>query len=119
LILPLVFTVLAWFSDILIVVMVFLSLGSFGVTISLSAIVVVYSIAIAIEDIPVGVPWEIGPLEIVMTNLFALLGNLNAIGVFAVATFLIRILTVWVRMLVGGLMVQLLGIKGVLTSTRP
>jgi uncharacterized protein (TIRG00374 family) len=118
LIFPLILTVLAWFSDIVIAVLVFLSLGSFGVTISLSAIVVVYSISIAIEDIPVGVPWEIGPLEIVMTNLFALLGNPSVIGVFAVATFLIRILTVWVRMLVGGLMVQLLGIKGVLTSTR-
>jgi uncharacterized protein (TIRG00374 family) len=118
LILPLIFTVLAWFSDVLIAVLVFLSLGSFGVTISLSAIVVVYSISIAIEDIPVGVPWEIGTVEIVMTNLFALLGSPNLIGVFAVATFLIRVLTVWVRMLVGGLMVQLLGIKGVLTSTR-
>lgn len=118
LVLPVIFTVLAWLSDILLAVMVFLSLGAFGVTISLSAIVVVYSISIAIEDIPVGVPWEIGPLEIVMTNLFALLGSPNVIGIFAVATFLIRILTIWVRMLIGGLMVQLLGIRGVLTSMR-
>ncbi len=116
LILPLAFAVLAWLSDILIAVLVFLSLGSFGVAISLSAIVIVYSISVAIEDIPVGFPWEVGTLEIVMTNLFVLLGNPQVIGVFLVAAFLIRIFTVWVRLLVGGLMVQLLGIKGVLSS---
>lgn len=117
LVLPLLFTVLAWLSDVFVAVLVFVSLGSFGVSISLSAIVIVYSISIAIEDVPVGIPWEFGTLEVVMTSLFALLGS-GAIGVFAVAAFLIRVFTVWVRLLVGGLAVQFLGVKGLFSGRR-
>lgn len=116
LVLPLLFTVSAWVSDVFIAVLVFVSLSSLGVNISLSAVVIVYSISIAIEDVPVGIPWEVGTLEVVMTSLFVLLGNPAAIGVFAVAAFLIRIFTVWVRLLVGGLAVQFLGVKGLLSG---
>lgn len=109
-VLPLVFSVAAWLLDILIAVLVFLSLGPLDATISLSAIVIVYSISVAIHYIPL-VSGELGILEIVMTSLFALLGNPQAIAVFAVATVLIRLLTLWGRLLVGGLMVQFMGLK--------
>jgi len=113
LIMPLVFSIFAWISDILIAVLVFLSLGPLETTISLSAIVIVYSLSVAIHYIPI-VSGELGILEIVMTSLFTLLGNPQAIAVFAVATVLIRVLTLWGRLFVGGLIVQLLGIKNLM-----
>ena len=112
---PLVFSIFAWVLDILIAVLVFLSLGPLETTISLSAIVIVYSISVAIHYIPI-VSGELGILEIVMTSLFTLLGNPQAIAVFAVATILIRALTLWGRLLVGGLIVQFMGIKSLLPS---
>jgi uncharacterized protein (TIRG00374 family) len=117
LILPLFFSIFAWLSDVLIAVLVFFALGQLGNTISPSAIVIVYSISVAIQYIPVGViPGEVGLVEIVMTSLFAVLGNSSAIAVFAVATVLIRALTFWVRLLVGGITVQFLGIKSLVSS---
>jgi len=113
LILPLVFSIFAWVLDILIAVLVFLSLGPIETTISLSAIVIVYSLSVAIHYIPI-VSGELGILEIVMTSLFTLLGNPQAIAVFAVATILIRVLTLWGRLFVGGLIVQLMGIKNLM-----
>jgi uncharacterized membrane protein YbhN (UPF0104 family) len=90
-------------------------LGLLETTISLSAIVIVYSISVAIHYIPI-VSGELGILEIVMTSLFTLLGNPQAIAVFAVATVLIRVLTLWGRLFVGGLIVQFMGIKSLLPS---
>jgi len=115
LILPLLFSIFAWLSDILIAVLVFLSLGPLESTISLSAIVIVYSISVAIHYIPI-VSGELGILEIVMTSMFTLLGNPQSIAVFAVATILIRVLTLWGRLLVGGLIVQLMGVKSLMAS---
>jgi uncharacterized protein (TIRG00374 family) len=112
---PLFFSILAWVSDIFIAVFVFLSLGPLETTISLSAIIIVYSISVAIHYIPI-VSGELGILEIVMTSLFTLLGNPHAIAVFAVATVLIRVLTLWGRLFVGGLFVQFMGIKSLLPS---
>jgi len=110
LVLPVVFSILAWFFDLLIAVLVFFSLGSFGVKISLSAIVIVYSIIVGIQTVPLGIPGEVGLVEIVMTSLYTLFGV--PIALSAVATVLIRILTLWVRLLIGGVAVQWLGIKG-------
>jgi uncharacterized protein (TIRG00374 family) len=106
---PVVFTILAWFFDLLIAVLVFFSLGSLDVKISLSAIVIVYSIIIGIQNVPVGVPGEVGLVEIVMTSLYTLFGVPIALG--AVATVLIRIMTLGMKLLIGGIAVQLLGIK--------
>jgi uncharacterized protein (TIRG00374 family) len=113
LVLPLFFQVLAWLFDILIAVLVFLSMGSLNTAISLSAIVIVYTVSIVIHYIPV-VSGELGIMEIVMTSMFTLLGNPQAIAVFAAATVLIRFLTLWVRLFVGGLIVQIMGIKSLL-----
>jgi uncharacterized protein (TIRG00374 family) len=115
LLMPLLYSILAWFLDILIAILVFLSLGSIENTISLSAIIIVYSLAVTISSIPL-ISGELGILEIAMTSLFMLLGNPQTIAIFAVATLLIRMLTLWVRVFVGGLFVQLLGIKNLMSS---
>jgi len=117
LILPLFLSIFAWFLDILISVLVFLSFGSLETSISLSAIVIVYSISVAIHYIP-AVSGEVGILEIVMTSLFTLLGNPQASGVYAAATIIIRTLTLWVRLFLGGLTVQLLGIKSLMSPVE-
>jgi uncharacterized protein (TIRG00374 family) len=120
LILPVILSVFAWLLDALIAVVVFLSLGFLGVAISISAIIIVYSISGAIQNIPIGViPGEVGLTEIIMTSLFTLLGNPASIAVFAVATVLIRVLTLWARLLIGGIVVQLLGIKSIAPSMEP
>ena len=70
---------------------------------------------IVIHYLPI-VSGELGILEIAMTPLFILLGNPQAIAVFAVATILIRVLTLWGRLFVGGLIVQFMGLKSLLPS---
>jgi hypothetical protein len=107
LILPVSLSILAWALDLLISVLVFKALDAFR---SFSLIAIVYSISVTIQAIPIGVPGEIGVLDIVMTSLYGLLGV--DITTAAVATILIRIITLWLRLLIGGLTVQWLGIKG-------
>lgn len=115
LVLPVLLTALAWLLDLSIAVLVFLSLGSVGTAISLSAIVIVYLLAGAIQYLPIGViPGEVGLTEIIMTTLFSLMGNPQSIGIFAVATVLIRSLTFWVKLLISGVVVQLIGIKNLI-----
>jgi uncharacterized protein (TIRG00374 family) len=111
---PIAFSILSWFFDLLIVVFVFLSLGVLGMNISFSAIVIVYFITVGIEDIPLGIPAHLGIMEIAMTSLYTLFGV--PIGLSAVATVLIRAITFWVRMLIGGFAAQLLGIKALLQN---
>lgn len=107
LILPTSLALVAWFLDLLVAVFVFHALGT---TVSFSAIVIVYSISIALQTIPIGVPGEMGVLDVIMASLYTLLGV--PIAVSAVATVLIRALTLWMRLLIGGVTVQWLGVKG-------
>ena len=107
LVLPVSLSIFAWALDLLISVFVFQALDALR---SFSLVAIVYSISVAIQTIPIGVPGEVGVLDIVMTSLYTLLGV--DITIAAVATVLIRILTLWLRLLIGGLTVQWLGIKG-------
>ncbi|HVP15880.1 MAG TPA: flippase-like domain-containing protein [candidate division Zixibacteria bacterium] len=117
LVLPMVFTAFSWFSDMSIAVLVFLALTSAGTEISMSAIIIVYSISGSIQYLPIGViPGEVGLTEIVMTTLFALLGNPQFLVVYAAATVLIRGLTFWVRALIGGIVVQATAVKSLMPS---
>ncbi len=50
-----------------------------------------------------------------MTTLYSLFGV--PIGVSAAATVLIRVLTVWLRLLIGFVAVQWIGIKALMDST--
>lgn len=107
LVLPVSLAIVAWALDLSISVLVFQALKT---RIPFSAIAIVYSIGIAIQTAPLGIPGEIGILDVVMSSLYALLGV--SLTVAAVATVLIRIITLWVRLLIGGLTVQWLGIRG-------
>jgi len=80
-----------------------------------STIAIVYCISIGIQSAPVGIPGEVGVLEVVMTSLYTLL-NVD-IGVAAAATILTRVITLWLRLLIGGLTVQWLGIKSLKPSS--
>ncbi len=109
--LPIAFSIMAWFFDILIAFFVFSSLH---VTVPLSAIVIVFSISMAVQTIPVGIPGEIGLVEIVMTSLYTLL--LQGVPgitptIVAVATILTRALTLWAKLVISGAVVQWVGIK--------
>jgi uncharacterized protein (TIRG00374 family) len=108
---PISFATVAWAFDLLISVLVFHALT---VQISISAVAIVYSITAAVQTIPAGIPGEVGILDVVMATLYTLLGV--PIAVSAVATVLIRALTLWLRLLIGGVTVQWLGIKSLAAS---
>jgi uncharacterized protein (TIRG00374 family) len=119
-VLPMLFTAFSWLLDVSIAILVFLSLGSVGTEISMSAIVIVYSITGAIQYLPIGViPGEVGLAEIVMTTLFTLLGSSRFIALFAVATLFIRCITFWIKLIISGTVVQLSGIKSLMPSQTP
>ncbi len=107
---PFLLAVIAWFFDLLLVVFVWMSLGQFGGIVSLSLIMVVYSIGAGLQVIPVGIPAEIGVFEIVLTSIYAVFGV--PLPVAAVATLLTRVLTLWTKLIVGGIAVQMYGLKG-------
>ncbi|MFQ6080833.1 MAG: YbhN family protein [Candidatus Bathyarchaeia archaeon] len=108
---PVALSVAAWFFDLLIALLVFVSLGF---QVSLSAILIVYSIGCAIQTIPLGIPGEVGLVEIVMTSLYTLLGIHPAIS--AAATVLTRAITLWFKLLVGYIAVQWVGLKVLMGS---
>jgi len=114
LVVPSLLAVIAWFFDLLLVVFVWMSLGQFGGTVSLSLVMVVYSISAGLQVVPFGIPAEIGVFEIVMTSVYAVFGV--PIALAAVATLLTRFLTLWAKLTVGGIAVQMLGLKGLTNS---
>lgn len=103
---PVFFSVIAWFLSVLGSFFVFLALGN---PVSLTVVVIVYSISSSLQSIPLGIPAEVGIMEIIMTTLYSLFGV--SIGISAAATVLIRVLTVWLRMFIGFVAVQWIGIK--------
>lgn len=111
LVLPIALSIMAWLFDILVAFFVFHSLR---VNIPFSAIIIVYSISMAVQTIPVGIPGEVGVVEIVMASLYTLL--LQGVpgvtpAIVAVATILIRALTLWAKLVISGVAVQWVGIK--------
>lgn len=112
LVLPVFLAIVAWILDLLVSTFVFRALSA---SVSFSAIVIVYSISVAFQTIPIGIPGEVGVLDVVMATLYYLLGI--PIEVSAGATVLIRFLTLWIRLLIGGLTVQWVGVKGLKAPT--
>lgn len=110
---PIAFSTLAWLSKMLITFLVFMSLS---IKIPLSAIVVVFSLIDTIQTIPLGIPGEVGVIEVVMTGLYTALG-INPV-ISATATILNRVVTMWFNLSVGGLIVQWYGVK-TFRETRP
>ncbi|MFW6111244.1 MAG: lysylphosphatidylglycerol synthase transmembrane domain-containing protein [Thermoproteota archaeon] len=111
------FSFSSWLCGILISYLVFVSIGYPEV--SWIAIIVTNSLMIAIKGIPLGIPFEAGLPELTMPTLYsALLTEIPLdvrFTVCATATILIRILTVWLRFLIGFFAQQWLGIKAATT----
>jgi uncharacterized membrane protein YbhN (UPF0104 family) len=74
---------------------------------------IVCAIGNTVSSIPLGIPAEVGLPEIVMLNFYILLGvpfNISAADA-AAAIVLMRIVTLWFKILVGYLAIQWSGIK--------
>jgi len=110
---PVALSIASWFFDVLVALLVFVSLGF---QVSSSAILIVYSIGCALQTIPLGVPGEVGLIEIVMISLYTLLGIHPAIS--AAATVLTRVITLWFKLLLGYMAVQWVGIKVLMGTAR-
>ena len=92
----------------------YFSFAAMGYTISLATLIIVHSLVIALKSVPVGIPAEVGVTEIAMTTLF---GAFNmSLDVSAAATVLIRIVTVWFRLVIGFGVVQWVGLRGALEN---
>jgi len=113
LIAPFFFSAVAFSLDMLISFLVFASLG---VHISLMAILIVYTISIAVQSVPVGVPGEVGVTEILMTTLYTLLLPGLPLAEAGAATLLIRVITVWLKILVGYVAVHFVGLPVLLNA---
>ena len=110
---PVVFSIISWLLSVLVSFFVFVSLRN---PVPLTIVLIVYSLSCALQSVPLGIPAEVGVMEIVMTTLYSLFGV--SIGVSAAATVLIRVLTVWLRMFVGFVAVQWIGIKTFMGDSR-
>jgi len=116
LIAPSFFFALTWFASILIVFLVFVAIGYLkpSVPVLFLEVAVVYTLLVAIKSIPLGIPAEVGLPDIAMTGLFTLFGI--PLDVSAAATILTRILTVWLRFLIGFIVIQWFGLKRIMES---
>jgi hypothetical protein len=106
LVLPIVFSIMAWLFDVLIAFFVFSALDIY---IPFIGIVVVYSISMAVQTIPLGIPGEVGIIEGVMIWLYTPFGI--ALADATAATILIRALTLWIKLVISGIAVQWIGIR--------
>jgi len=108
-----VFSLVSWLFSLLISFAVFVSLGH---PINFGIVVIVYSLSCAIQSIPVGIPAEIGITEVVMISLYTAFlrgtpGVADVGALSAAATFLIRILTVGLKLFIGFVALQWVGAK--------
>jgi glycosyltransferase 2 family protein len=110
---PVFFAIVSWLFSLLLSYLVFVSLGQ---QVSFVLIIIVYSISLNIQAIPLGIPGEVGVVEIVMTSLYGLLGV--EVGIAAAATVLIRLLTVWLRLVIGLVAIQWIDLKDLAKNLR-
>ena len=110
---PVFFSIVSWILSIFVSYLVFFSLGY---PVSFVLLTIVYSIIVTIQNIPIGVPSEVGIVEIVMTSLYGLLGVPS--GISAAATVLIRVLTIWFRFLLGFVAIQWIGVKALIGGSH-
>jgi len=110
---PVFFALVSWFLSVLLSYLVFVSLGQH---VDFLLIAIVYSISVNIQSIPLGIPAEVGFVEIAMTSLYCLLGV--EAGIAAAATVLIRLLTVWLKIIVGVTAIQWIDLKELAKNLR-
>lgn len=114
-VLPTLFSLAGWLFSILLVYLVFVSLGQ---QIDFVIIIVVQSVSVSIQSIPVGIPGELGVVDSAMAWLYDLLGFGIISPVAAAATVLIQILRVWLRIVVGFVAVQWIDLKDLMKHLR-
>jgi uncharacterized protein (TIRG00374 family) len=90
------YLVISWFFSLSIPYLVFYSLGH---PVTWSIIIVTSAIFLAVKAIPIGVPFEVGLPEAVMTTLYISMGVYGPLA--ATATILVRIVTLWFRFFIG------------------
>jgi uncharacterized protein (TIRG00374 family) len=96
LILPTLLLFLNFVSGLAVPYLVFLSLGN---PVDWTIILITNSIVIAVKSIPVGIPFEVGLPEITMFSVYHGFGVTEAIA--GTATILTRLITLWLRAVVG------------------
>ena len=90
------YLLISWVFSLSIPYLVFISLGH---PVSWSIIIVTSAIFLAVKSIPVGIPFEVGLPDAVMTTLFISMGVPGALA--ATATILTRIITLWIFFIIG------------------
>jgi hypothetical protein len=90
------YLLVSWFFSLSIPYLVFVSLGH---PVSMSVILVTSAIFLAVKSIPVGIPFEVGLPEAVMTTLYISMGVPGALA--ATGTILIRLITLWLFFVIG------------------
>jgi hypothetical protein len=108
LVLPVAFSIISWLFALLISYFVFFSINY---SVSFTVVLVVFSISITVQSIPLGIPADVGVADTIMTALY--IGAGIAPSVSAAATILVRLLTIWLRFFVGFIAFQWVGIKTV------
>ncbi|MEM2092346.1 MAG: lysylphosphatidylglycerol synthase transmembrane domain-containing protein [Candidatus Bathyarchaeia archaeon] len=105
---------IAWLLHMSIYLLVFYALGFGEILQKINETIIVYSISVAVQTIPVALP--LGLVEIVMTSLYTLFKI--PIALSGTATLLIRIITFWLQILVGYAIAQWIGVKNLLSRNQ-
>ncbi len=93
---PTFYLTLNWAASMVVCYLVFISLGF---DISWGVVLITTSLVTAIKSIPIGIPFEVGLPEITMTTLYVSLGVPADIA--ATSTILSRLITLWLRFIIG------------------
>ena len=115
---PVVFSFVSWMLSILVLFLVFISLGEVRVSLwtQWSIVVVVFSLIITIKSVPVGVPAEVGLPEIAMTFLFTAMGIPS--NTSAAVTILSRLVSFAFKFVIGFVATQWVGIKTIMDGMK-
>jgi len=105
------YLLVSWVFSLSIPYLVFVSLGH---PVSWSIILVTSAIFLAVKSIPVGIPFEVGLPEAVMTTLYISMGVPGALS--ATVTILTRIITLWLFFIIGFGSQQYLELKPVVSK---
>ena len=107
------YLIISWFFSLSVPYLVFYSLGH---PVSISIIIVTSAIFLAVKAIPIGVPFEVGLPEAVMTTLYISMGIYGPLA--ATATILVRIITLWMRFFIGFASQQYLELTPKITAAK-
>jgi uncharacterized protein (TIRG00374 family) len=105
------YLIVSWVFGLSVPYLVFMSLGH---PVSWSIILVTSAIVLAVKSIPIGIPFEVGLPEAVMTTLYFSMGVPAELS--ATATILTRIITLWFRFFIGFAAQQWLELKPAISA---